>query len=526
MNKQPIPTVLVSLVVFSFLFGLHFVIVVEANFLPVLTPQPAYVILSDGSVDPATAPIQRDGDSYKLTDNIVGYTIAVERDSIVLDGNGYTLQGNGNSTGVFIKGRNNVTVQNMKISGFTRGIYLFSDVFMEATGNNMLYANNITNNQWGIYIQHSTNNVIRNNQLNNTGSIFVTYSPLSDDMPSFINDIDTSNTVNGKPIIYWINQHDKTVPQDAGQVILVNCTNITVQNLDLTHNSHGVMLIYTNSSTVTQNSITNNEDNGVYVYKSSGNSITENTIEDNGDDGVHLWHSTDNTVTGNSLTANNQNGVYLFSSSQNSINTNDVKLNTQGIYVYSSSMNNNITRNTIIENIEDGVTVSWSSKTTISENNIERNGNGIQIDESSNNIIIGNVVKENIGWGIQLEDGQKDNIIYHNYFTDNNAEGMQVSIPGLWAPDTWDPGNPNVWDDGEKGNYWSDYATRYPNATEIGDTGIGDTQFYINPNNIDRYPIMDPQTIPEFPSEALVLFTLTILAVSSVAYRRKMCDKR
>src|SRR3989304_2725105 len=80
--------------------GGHFVDLAEANFFPISTPQPAFVIKSDGSVDPSTAPIHRDGNSYTFTDNIVDYTVAVERDNIVLDGNGYTLRGNGDSTGL------------------------------------------------------------------------------------------------------------------------------------------------------------------------------------------------------------------------------------------------------------------------------------------------------------------------------------------------------------------------------------------------------------------------------------------
>ncbi|PVX25280.1 MAG: hypothetical protein CW691_05135 [Candidatus Bathyarchaeum sp.] len=526
-RKQLGVTVFVSLFMFSLFFGVQ-VRLVEANFLPIPTPEPAFIIESDGTINPMSAPIQRDGEVYRLTDNIVGVTIAIERNNIILDGNGYTLKGNGNATGVFIKDRNNVTVRNMKISGCSKAIYLFADVYMKVSGNNTICGNNITDNKYGIYMQHTTNNVLRNNQLNNTGSIFLVYSPLSSDMPSFINDIDASNTVNGKPIIYWINQHDKTVPQDAGQVSLINCTNIEAQKLNLTHNSHGIMLVYTKYSTITRNNITNNSDHGIYVYKSSYNNITENTITNSGNDGIHLWSdSHNNNIDSNALTANNQNGVYVFGSSHNSINKNIITLNSHGVYIYSHSTNNSITGNTITENTEYGVTISWSSNSTISENYIERNRNGILVGESSNNKIIANIVKENNGWGIRLEDGQKNNIIYHNYFIDNNLEnGMQVSMPGLWTPETWDPANPSVWDDGEKGNYWSDYTTRYPNATKIDGTEIGDTKFYINPNNIDRYPIMELEMIPEFPSWTHILLILTMFAVSLVVYRRKLCDKR
>jgi len=518
-RKQLRITAFCSLFLFSLLFGVQFVMLAEANFLPIQTPQPAFIILSDGSVDPLAAPIQRNGDVYSLTDNIIGYTIAVERDNIVLDGSGYTLQGNGNSTGVFIKNLNNVTVRNMEISNFYYGIRLLSDVYMEISGNHTVSGNIITNSNHGIYILHSSNNVLRNNQMNNnTHSLYVTYSPLSLDITSFVNDIDTSNTVNGKPIYYWVNQQNKDVPPDAGYVGLINCTNIMVQNLDLTHNSQGILLVYTTHSTIIRNKVTNNGGDGIYVYKSSNNIISENTITNNGNYGISLFYSSNNIISENTITANNQTGIYLTTASNNSINGNKITLNNEGIHIYSSSTNNNIVGNTITENNEYGVSISWDSNNNfVSENYIANNGKGIYVKEASNNRIIGNTVKENSGWGIRLEGGQRDNIIYHNYFIDNNVgEGLQVSIPGLWEPGVWEPGNPNVWDDGEKGNYWSDYTTRYTNATEIGDSGIGDTPFYINSNNIDYHPIMRDNVISEFPAWTpllIMLFSFTVIAV-------------
>ena len=55
-------------------------------------------IRADGSIDPPTAPIQRDGDIYTLTGNINSDTdgIVIERNNMTLDGAGYTLQGTGN----------------------------------------------------------------------------------------------------------------------------------------------------------------------------------------------------------------------------------------------------------------------------------------------------------------------------------------------------------------------------------------------------------------------------------------------
>lgn len=62
-----------------------------------------------------------------------------------------------------------------------------------------------------------------------------------------------------------------------------------------------------------------------------------------------------------------------------------------------------------------------------------------------------------------------------------------------------DDGLINFWDNGSVGNYWTDYLSRYPDASEIGGTGIADVPYVIDGDNIDGYPFMQPVTITEEP---------------------------
>jgi hypothetical protein len=48
----------------------------------------------------------------------------------------------------------------------------------------------------------------------------------------------------------------------------------------------------------------------------------------------------------------------------------------------------------------------------------------------------------------------------------------------------------NYWDNSSMGNFWSDYFIKYPNASEIDNTGIGDTPYLIDAENVDNYPFM------------------------------------
>ena len=53
----------------------------------------------------------------------------------------------------------------------------------------------------------------------------------------------------------------------------------------------------------------------------------------------------------------------------------------------------------------------------------------------------------------------------------------------------------NSWDNGSVGNYWINYQIKYPNATEMSNTGIGDTPYVIDQKNIDYHPLSYPYDI-------------------------------
>ena len=67
-------------------------------------------IRADGSVE-GTDKIQQEGNVYTFTSNIYD-SIVVERDNIVVDGAGYTLEG----APIWLENRRNVTIKNMQIT--------------------------------------------------------------------------------------------------------------------------------------------------------------------------------------------------------------------------------------------------------------------------------------------------------------------------------------------------------------------------------------------------------------------------
>ncbi|MGA2683354.1 MAG: hypothetical protein ABSF44_16335 [Candidatus Bathyarchaeia archaeon] len=124
------------------------------------------------------------------------------------------------------------------------------------------------------------------------------------------------------------------------------------------------------------------------------------------------------------------------------------------------------------------------------------------ITDSSEILITENSITTNSPLVFQTDYGGFQ--VYHNNFynmgpTKNVLEIYLNPTDANLPP--WDNGYPSG------GNYWSDYTSRYPNATEIDNSGIGDIPYNVTtspltPNLmvLDRYPLMSPVNIPNLPS--------------------------
>ncbi|WXG40829.1 MAG: NosD domain-containing protein [Candidatus Freyarchaeum deiterrae] len=91
-------------------------------------------------------------------------TINVAADNIVIDGNGYTVQGNGSGYGFYLGGRSNVTIKNAIVKGWQCGFCL------EYSSYNTLSDNTAINNtNYGFNLYHSSYNTLSGNTANNNG---------------------------------------------------------------------------------------------------------------------------------------------------------------------------------------------------------------------------------------------------------------------------------------------------------------------------------------------------------------------
>jgi len=169
----------------------------------------------------------------------------------------------------------------------------------------------------------------------------------------------------------------------------------------------------------------------------------------------------------------------------------------------------NVTIKNIVIACARGISLADSSGNSISGNNITANyGSGVFLEYySSNNTISENNIENNTFVGIKIMPNSNDNKICHNNFMNNTINASASGIS-------------NVWDDGSKGNYWSDYS-----GIDANHDGIGDTPYIINVNNIDHYPLITQYVIPEFPSFLILpLFMIaTLLAIE--IYKRRILTR-
>jgi parallel beta-helix repeat protein len=502
MKGKIVPAIMLTLLLTSML-------TLAFNIQPVKATGTIY-IRADGSIDPPTAPISTvDNITYTFAGNISD-SIVIERDSIVVDGAGYTVRGPVSGKGIDLSNRKNVVIREVVVTSFQYGIYvslsnginitectvigndgrgiyiresynntltgnrvtanLYDNIDIELSSNSILAGNNVTgysttgiflngcsnitmcdnslasnsysfninnclnitvsrnhvtcgvwagiglvdssnstifgnnvtgsSDDYGILLSGSSNTILSSNNVTNnkygvglfgvssissndtlTGNLIggnlYNFGVYGDSSSDFVHSIDTSNLVNGRPIYYFVNQSNFAVNPElypnVGYLGLVNCANVTVERLNMTHNVNGLVLANTSNSRIATNSVSNNGKGIVVVGSSSNSTFRSNNVTTNDGCGIELnYYSNGNAISENIVTANKQSGITLDRCSNNVLERNKVVSNSGGISLHLSDSN------------------------IIVENNVTGNGGfGISLDASSNITMIGNLMNSN-----------------------------------------------------------------------------------------------------------------------------------
>lgn len=173
-----------------------------------------------------------------------------------------------------------------------------------------------------------------------------------------------------------------------------------------------------------------------------------------------------------------------------------------GIGIEVLSNNNIISGNIIKNNSRYGILLNHSQNTKISNNILTQHTQYcIYLKNSSNNLIINNAIINNER-GIVFHIKSTNNTLYYNNFINNTHYHVYCESNNLFY-------NKNS----EQGNYWDNY-----NGTDKNNNAIGDIPYQIIGGNIqDPYPLMSPYigrlTLKEYYVDLDALFNMLIIGV-------------
>ena len=312
------------------------------------------------------------GDTLEVDAGTYYEHLTIDKSLSLIGGRGgkTIIDGNGNGTVVHVLA-DNVNVTGFNIRNGDNGICL------DCSDKNTVANNTISKNLEGLVLLYSGNNRITDNSMTGNKRNFCVEGDFDKYVQSqFVQDMDASNMVDGKPVYYWVDQHDRQVPNDAGYVAIIDSTNITVKDLNLSRNGQGVLVAYTDGLVVENISASQNN-NGILIAQCSNCKVLGNVVI-NDDCGIELRGSFNITIALNAI-LNNTDGLSLKDSSGNIVHDNTIASNDNDGMRLEYSTANEIRSNTVSANY-GGINLAWSGSCILRDNNVTENVQNLGID--------------------------------------------------------------------------------------------------------------------------------------------------
>jgi parallel beta-helix repeat protein len=217
-----------------------------------------------------------------------------------------------NHYGIYISNAPNTTITDCTFNNNTYNGIVLSNAFATTITDCTIQNSGL----YGIELSDSAQNTLQGNQLSNNNYNLVV-NGYEDEQ-----DIDTSNTINGKPIYYLAKESGVTLDGiDPGYLAIYNCTDITIKNSAIEMETN-VELVDTTHSTIENVQVSGSS---IKLTDSTHNEIKNSEVHDNEGNGLHLTGngdstgSSDNTIINCQSYNNDGSGIYFMDAKTNVI---------------------------------------------------------------------------------------------------------------------------------------------------------------------------------------------------------------
>jgi parallel beta-helix repeat protein len=252
------------------------------------------------------------GDSHRntvsknsfLESSTYGFSAYDSEDNIIEDN-----LASDNYHGFHLFGSDNTYIANNSISNCDFGIY------MHTTSDTRVLDNQIDLTTVGVYLTSTMNTNASGNVM--IGNGIVVEGGERESWQSLM--IDSTNTVNGKPVYFVKNENSVHVPSGYGQIIITAGSGIYVENSEISDTSSAIQVGHASNVFVLNNTISSNGWNGVRFESVRHGYVNDNILVDNGKLGISVWLSDDVKISRNYIADHSLYGVKMMMGERNFI---------------------------------------------------------------------------------------------------------------------------------------------------------------------------------------------------------------